>query len=90
MFHFIPKEVEKPCIFTQKWGDHLVLMTLYLVTIVNGHHFKLASKCARGINEQLLKTSGADVLSSMKKEKKKSEKPRRWWQQRSKPAVGQF
>ena len=31
---------------------------------------KLASKCARGINEQLLKTSGADVLSSMKKEKK--------------------
>ena len=31
---------------------------------------KLASKCARGINEQVLKTSGADVLSSMKKEKK--------------------
>ena len=31
---------------------------------------KLASKCARGINEQLIKTSGADVLSSMKKEKK--------------------
>ena len=31
---------------------------------------KLASKFARGINEQLVKTSGADVLSSMKKEKK--------------------
>ena len=51
---------------------------------------KLASKCARGINEQLLKTSGADVLSSVKKEKKKTEKPRRWWQQRSKPAVDHF
>ena len=50
---------------------------------------KLPSKCARGINEQLLKTSGADVLSSMKKEKK-TEKPRRWWQQRSKPAVDHF
>ena len=35
---------------------------------------KLASKCARGINEQLLKTSGADVLSSVKKEKKKNRK----------------
>ena len=31
---------------------------------------KLASKCALRINEQLLKTLGADVLSSMKKEKK--------------------
>ena len=31
---------------------------------------KLVSKCTRGINEQLLKTSGADVLSSRKELKK--------------------
>ena len=31
---------------------------------------KLVSKCTRGINEQLLKTSGADVLSSRKKNQK--------------------
>ena len=31
---------------------------------------KLVSKCAGGINEQLLKTSGFDVLSSRKKLKK--------------------
>ena len=39
-------------------------MTLYLVTIATDHH------CARGMNEQLLKTSGADVLSSRKKLRK--------------------
>ena len=33
-------------------------MTSYLVTI------EIGLKCARGINEQLLKTSGADVLPS--------------------------
>ena len=27
------KEVEKLCIFTQKWLDHLLLMMSYLVTI---------------------------------------------------------
>ena len=27
----------KACIFTQKWLDHLVLMTSYLVTIVTNH-----------------------------------------------------
>ena len=26
------------CIFTQKWLDHLLLMTSYLVTIVIDHH----------------------------------------------------
>ena len=31
---------------------------------------KLVSKCAGGINEQLLKTSGFDVLSSRKKNSK--------------------
>ena len=32
---------------------------------------KLVSKCAGGINEQLLKTSGFDVLSSRKKKLQK-------------------
>ena len=47
--------------FTQKWLHHLLL------TIT-----KLVPKCARGINEQLLKTSGGDVLSSRKNKKKSS------------------
>ena len=37
---------------------------------------QLVSKCTRGINEQLLKTSGADVLSSRKKLKKASDEGR--------------
>ena len=45
--------------------DHLLLMTSYLVTIVTAI-MKLVSKCLLGINEQLLKTSGADALSSKK------------------------
>ena len=31
------KEVEKTFIFTQNWFDHLLLMTLYLVTIITDH-----------------------------------------------------
>ena len=31
------KEVEKKCIFTQKWLDHLLLVTSYLVTIATDH-----------------------------------------------------
>ena len=54
----VERSLKKTCIFTQKWLDHLLLMTSYLVTIATDHH------CARGMNEQLLKTSGADVLSS--------------------------
>ena len=30
--------VEKTCTFTQKRLDHLLLMTLYLVTIETDHH----------------------------------------------------
>ena len=37
---------------------------------------QLVSKCTGGINEQLLKTSGADVLSSRKKLKKTSDEGR--------------
>ena len=47
--------------------NHLLRMKSYLVTIETDHHYKLVSKCARGINEQLQKTSGPDVLSSRKK-----------------------
>ena len=32
------KKVEKTFIFTQKWLDHLLLMTSYLVTIVTDYH----------------------------------------------------
>ena len=32
------KEVEKTFIFTQKWLDHLLLMTSYLVTVATDHH----------------------------------------------------
>ena len=64
-FTLFLKEVEKTCIFTQNWLDHLLLVTSYLVTIAT--ITTLVSKCARGINEQPLKTSGTDVLSSRKK-----------------------
>ena len=37
---------------------------------------QLVSKCTGGINEQLLKTSGADVLSSRKNLKKASDEGR--------------
>ena len=32
------EEVEKTCTFTQKWLDHLLLMTPYLVAIATDHH----------------------------------------------------
>ena len=32
------KEVEKICIFTQNWLDHLLLITPYLVTIATDYH----------------------------------------------------
>ena len=32
------KDVEKTCIFTQKWLDHLLLTTSYLVTVVADYH----------------------------------------------------
>ena len=52
--------------------DHLLLMTSYLVTIGTEYHYTavLVSKCALGINEPPLKTSGADVLSSRENIKK--------------------
>ena len=46
-------------------------MTSYLLTIETDH-IELDSKWARGMNEQLLKTSGADVLSSGKKKTQKN------------------
>ena len=48
-------------------------MMSYLVAIVTDHLTitKLVSKCARGMKEQLLKTSGSYVLSSRKNLKRK-------------------
>ena len=50
-------------------------MTSYFVTIGTEYHYTavLVSKCALGINEQPLKTSGADVLSARENIKKTSE-----------------
>ena len=50
-------------------------MTSYFVTIGTEYHYTavLVSKCALGINEQPLKTSGADVLSARENIKKTSD-----------------
>ena len=37
-FTFIADSISKTCTFTQKWLDHLLLMTSYLATIVTDHH----------------------------------------------------
>ena len=37
-FTLLLKEVRKTCIFTEKWLDHLLLMTSYLVTIATDQH----------------------------------------------------
>ena len=37
-FSFIPERSWKTCIFTQKWLDHLLFMTSYLVSIETDHH----------------------------------------------------
>ena len=50
-------------IFTQKWLDHLLLMTSYLVTVVNDSH-------QTWISVKLLKTAGADDESSWKNSRK--------------------
>ena len=65
----------------KKLKKHVISPKIDLITCYLWHHIsqssqltitKLVSKSARGMNEQLLKTSGADVLSSRKKN---SEKP---------------
>ena len=55
--YFLFKEVEKTCIFTQKWLDHLLLMTSYLVTIETCLKMR-----ARDKQTATVKTSHADVL----------------------------
>ena len=62
------KNVEKTCTFTQKWLDLLLLMTSSLVTIETEHHWTWLKM--RGMNEHLLKTLGADVLSCRRKLRK--------------------
>ena len=56
--------MNKFLIFTQNWLDH---MLLNYGVIARNHRTKLVSKCARGMNEQLLETWGTDVLSSREK-----------------------
>ena len=38
LYCILLKEVEKTCIFTPNWLDHLLLMTSYLVIIATDHH----------------------------------------------------
>ena len=59
------KKFKKTCIFTQKWLDHLLFMTSYLVIIETDHHGTCRKMCAR--DERTATASGADVLSSGKK-----------------------
>ena len=58
IYFYCWKKLKKTCIFTPNWLGHLLLISSYLVpqqlTIT-----KLVSKSARGMTEQLLKTSGA-------------------------------
>ena len=61
-FLLLLKKLKKTCIFTQKWLDHLLLMTSYLVTIASDHHLTCLKICARD--------ERTDVLSSMKKLRK--------------------
>ena len=35
---FLLKEIEKTCVFTNKWFGHLLPMTSYLVTIATDYH----------------------------------------------------
>ena len=68
-FSFIVEKVEKTFNFTQKWLDHLLLMTSYLVTLETDHHWTWLKM--RATDEQtVIETSGADVLSSRKKLRK--------------------
>ena len=62
IFFYCWKKLKTTCIFTQKWLDHLLLMTSYLVTIASDHHLTCLKICARD--------ERTDVLFSMKKLRK--------------------
>ena len=47
IFFYCWKKLKKTCIFTQKWLDHVLLMTSYLVTIATDHHLTCLKICAR-------------------------------------------
>ena len=69
-FSFIvEKSWKKTFNFTQKWLDHLLLMTSYLVTLETGHNWTWLKMRARD-ERTATETSGADVLSSRKKKQK--------------------
>ena len=67
IFFYCWKKLKKTCIFTQKWLDHVLLMTSYLVTIATDHHLTCLKICAR---DDRTATPCADVLSPMKKLRK--------------------
>ena len=56
-FTFIVEKIEKTYTFIQKWLERLLLT-------------ELDSKFARGMNKKLLKTLGADALSTRRKLRK--------------------
>ena len=62
IFLLLLKKVEKNIYFHSKWLDNLLLITSYLVTIYR--KWSSLNFSQNAINEHLLKTSGADVLSS--------------------------
>ena len=45
IFHFSTKKGEKTRIFLQKWLDHLLLMSSYLVTIATDSHQTSVKMC---------------------------------------------
>ena len=69
IYFYCWKKFKKTCIFTQKWLDHLLFMTSYLVTIATDHHGTCRKMRAR--DELTATSSGADVLSSGKKKTQK-------------------
>ena len=59
IYFYCWKKFKKTCIFTQKWLDHLLFMTSYLVTIATDHHGTCRKMCAR---ETLWHISSNQVL----------------------------
>ena len=67
---FIVEKVDMTCTFTEKWLDHLLLMT-YLVTIATDHPLTSLKMYGRNEGTATEKWSGANVLSSRKKKLRK-------------------
>ena len=68
---FIVEKVDMTCTFTEKWLDHLLLMT-YLVTIATDHPLTSLKMYGRNEGTATENWSGANVLSSRKKKTQKT------------------